>query len=93
MRPRSEEKVTSEGDDRKVVPESDHVRWWEWVATAGGMSCVSNESGAVSPRNARRNQPGNTVDQSLAIEITVHPRRPAMVVIGSCSFRVLDTLS
>jgi hypothetical protein len=39
-----------------------------------------------------RVQAGNTVDQSFAIEITVHPRRPATWVIGSCSFRVPDTL-
>jgi hypothetical protein len=59
----------------------------------GGMICASAGSGPVSPRTARRHHAGNTVDQSLAIEITVHPRRGATLVIGSCSFRVPDTLS
>jgi hypothetical protein len=41
----------------------------------------------------RRTHPANTVDQSLAIEITVHPRRAATLVIGSCSFSEPDTFS
>jgi hypothetical protein len=40
----------------------------------------------------RRTHPANTLDQSLAVEITVHPRRVATLVIGSCSFRAPDTL-
>jgi hypothetical protein len=40
----------------------------------------------------RRTHPASTLEQSLAIEITVHPRRVATSLIGSCSFRVPDTL-